>query len=106
MVWVLFPLGIFDADFIFEGAIHSCCREFTFNPCNVDLGAVEFVFDPHFVEFNFGTSMADHLHKAATTGSIHLSAISEYNPNYHYVPGLIGEGLFRIFLASIRKAPG
>ena len=35
--------------------IHSCYREFTFNPCNVDLGLVEFVFapPPHFVEFNF-----------------------------------------------------
>jgi len=46
--------GFFDVDVIFEGAFHSCCREFTFNPCSVGLGLVEFVFDPHSVEFNFG----------------------------------------------------
>ena len=39
-------LGFFDVDFILEGAIHSCYREFTFDPCNVDLRLVEFVFDP------------------------------------------------------------
>ena len=49
--------------------------------------------------------MVDYAHKAATTGSIYLSTISEYDLYCHYVPGLVGEGLFRIFLASIRKAP-
>jgi len=38
--------GSFDVYFIFEGAFHSCYREFTFIPCNVGLGLVEFVFDP------------------------------------------------------------
>ncbi|KIJ91239.1 hypothetical protein K443DRAFT_115285, partial [Laccaria amethystina LaAM-08-1] len=36
-----------DDHFIFEGIFHSYYREFTFNHCNVDLGLVEFVFDPH-----------------------------------------------------------
>ena len=51
-------------------------------------------------------SMADCAHKAVTTGFIYLSTISGYDLYCYYVPGLIGEGLFRIFLASIRKAPG
>ena len=50
------------------------------------------------------TTMTDYAHKAAATGSIYLSAISEYDLYHHYVPGLVGEGLFPIFLASIRKA--
>ena len=48
--------------------------------------------------------MADYAHKAAITGSIYLSTISEYDLYCYYVPGLVGEGLLRIFLASIRKA--
>ena len=51
------------------------------------------------------TTMTDYAHKAATTGSIYLSAISEYDLYCHYVPGLVGEGLFRILLRSIRKPP-
>ena len=82
--------GFFDVDFIFEGAIRSCYREFAFNPFTVDLRLVEFVFNPHFVELNFGlrktgTSMADFAHKAAITGSIHLSTICEYDLYCHYV---------------------
>lgn len=42
-VRVVFSVGV---DFIFEGAFHSCYREFILNPCNVDLCLVEFVFDP------------------------------------------------------------
>ena len=54
------------------------------------------------------TSMTDYADKAATTGSIYLylSTISEYDLYRHYVPGLVGEGLSRIFSASISKAPG
>ena len=48
--------------------------------------------------------MADYAHKAAITGSIYLSTISEYDLYCYYVPGLVGEGLLRIFLASIKKA--
>ena len=47
-------LGFFEVDFIFEGAVHSCYHELTINPCNVDRGLVDFAFDPHFVELNFG----------------------------------------------------
>ena len=46
--------GFFDVDFIFKGAFHSCYREFTFSPCNVNCGLVEFIFDSHSVEFTFG----------------------------------------------------
>ena len=52
------------------------------------------------------TTLTDYAHKAATTGSIYLSAISEYDLYCHYVPGLVSEGLFRIFSVSIKKAPG
>ena len=104
-------MEFFDIDFIFKAAIHPCYRDFTFNPGNVDLGLVEFVFDPHFVELNFGfrkmeTSLADDAYKATITGSLYLFTVSEYDLHCHYIPVLFGKGLFRIFLTSIRKAPG
>ncbi|KAG2012140.1 squalene synthase, variant 2 [Coprinopsis cinerea AmutBmut pab1-1] len=51
------------------------------------------------------TGMADYAHKAATTGSIYLSTIAEYDLYCHYVAGLVGEGLSRIFSASGKEAP-
>ena len=42
--------GFFDVDFIFEGTATMNSP----STCNVDLGLVEFVFNPHFVEFNSG----------------------------------------------------
>jgi farnesyl-diphosphate farnesyltransferase len=51
------------------------------------------------------TGMADYAHKAATTGSIYLSTISEYDLYCHYVAGLVGEGLSRIFSASKKEVP-
>ncbi|KAF9554427.1 squalene synthase [Agrocybe pediades] len=50
------------------------------------------------------TGMADYAHKAATTGSIYLEKISEYDLYCHYVAGLVGEGLSRIFSASGKEA--
>lgn len=50
--------------------------------------------------------MVDYAHKAAAIGSIYVSTISIYDLYCHYVPGLIGERLFRILLAAIRKAAG
>ena len=44
--------------------------------------------------------MADYAHKAATTGSIYLETIAEYDLYCHYVAGLVGEGLSRLFSAS------
>ena len=52
------------------------------------------------------TSMADYAHKAAIIGFIYLSTIPEYDLYCHYVRGLVGKGLFRIFSVSIRMAPG
>ncbi|KAH9479150.1 Squalene synthase [Psilocybe cubensis] len=46
------------------------------------------------------TGMADYAHKAATTGSIYLETVAEYDLYCHYVAGLVGEGLSRIFSAS------
>lgn len=46
------------------------------------------------------TGMADYAHKAATTGSIYLATVAEYDLYCHYVAGLVGEGLSRIFAAS------
>ncbi|KAG6852766.1 hypothetical protein C0991_009263 [Blastosporella zonata] len=47
--------------------------------------------------------MADYAHKAATTGSIYLDTISEYDLYCHYVAGLVGEGLSGIFSASQKE---
>jgi farnesyl-diphosphate farnesyltransferase len=49
------------------------------------------------------TGMADYAHKAATTGSIYLETISEYDLYCHYVAGLVGEGLSRIWSASAKE---
>ncbi|PFH45558.1 hypothetical protein AMATHDRAFT_8988 [Amanita thiersii Skay4041] len=51
------------------------------------------------------TGMADYTHKAATTGSIYLETVAEYDLYCHYVAGLVGEGLSRIFSASQKEAP-
>ena len=51
------------------------------------------------------TGMADYAHKAATTGSIYLETIAEYDLYCHYVAGLVGEGLSRIFSASGKEVP-
>jgi len=48
--------------------------------------------------------MADYAHKAATTGSIYLATVSEYDLYCHYVAGLVGEGLSRLFSASGKEA--
>ncbi|KAL4255125.1 hypothetical protein AB1N83_014175 [Pleurotus pulmonarius] len=42
---------------------------------------------------------------AATTGSIYLETIEEYDPYCHYVAGLVGEGLSGLFSASKKEAP-
>jgi farnesyl-diphosphate farnesyltransferase len=51
------------------------------------------------------TGMADYAHKAATTGSIYLETIAEYDLYCHYIAGLVGEDLSRIFAASGKEAP-
>ncbi|KAG6855966.1 hypothetical protein H0H87_008907 [Tephrocybe sp. NHM501043] len=51
------------------------------------------------------TGMADYAHKAATTGTIYLETIAEYDLYCHYVAGLVGEGLSGIFSASHKEAP-
>ncbi|KAG6813645.1 hypothetical protein H0H92_008882 [Tricholoma furcatifolium] len=51
------------------------------------------------------TGMADYAHKAATTGSIYIETVSEYDLYCHYVAGLVGEGLSGIFSASGKEAP-
>lgn len=47
--------------------------------------------------------MADYAHKAATTGSVYLEKISEYDLYCHYVAGLVGEGLSGLFAASNKE---
>ena len=51
------------------------------------------------------TGMADYAHKAAATGSIYLETVAEYDLYCHYVAGLVGEGLSRIFSASKKEVP-
>lgn len=55
------------------------------------------------LKMQFG--MADYAHKAATTGSIYLEKIADYDLYCHYVAGLVGEGLTRIWSASNRELP-
>jgi Squalene/phytoene synthase len=49
--------------------------------------------------------MADFAHKAATTGLVYLESISEYDLYCHYVAGLVGEGLSRLWSASGKESP-
>ncbi|KAL4061937.1 isoprenoid synthase domain-containing protein [Scleroderma yunnanense] len=49
--------------------------------------------------------MADYAHKAATTDTVYLDTIAEYDLYCHYVAGLVGEGLTRIWSASGKEAP-
>jgi farnesyl-diphosphate farnesyltransferase len=51
------------------------------------------------------TGMADYAHKAATAGSIYLDTTAEYDLYCHYVAGLVGEGLSRLFSASGKESP-
>ena len=48
--------------------------------------------------------MADFAHKAATTDSTYLATIEEYDLYCHYVAGLVGEGLSRLWSASGKEA--
>ncbi|TFK48357.1 farnesyl-diphosphate farnesyltransferase [Heliocybe sulcata] len=48
--------------------------------------------------------MADYAHKAASTGSLYLATVAEYDLYCHYVAGLVGEGLSRLFSASGKEA--
>ncbi|KIJ12491.1 hypothetical protein PAXINDRAFT_171189 [Paxillus involutus ATCC 200175] len=49
--------------------------------------------------------MADYAHKAATAGLVYLETVAEYDLYCHYVAGLVGEGLTRIWSASGKEAP-
>lgn len=57
--------------------------------------------------------MADYAHRASSSSSsssstpspIYLSTIAEYDLYCHYVAGLVGEGLSRIWAASGKEAP-
>lgn len=52
------------------------------------------------------TGMADFAHKAAISkGPVYIATIQEYDLYCHYVAGLVGEGLSRIFSASNKEAP-
>ena len=50
------------------------------------------------------TGMADYAHKAATTDALYIETVDEYNLYCHYVAGLVGEGLTRIWSASGKEA--
>lgn len=49
--------------------------------------------------------MADYAHKAATTGSVYLEKIEEWDLYCHYVAGLVGEGISGLFAASGKESP-
>lgn len=48
--------------------------------------------------------MADYAHRAATTGTMYLDTIADYDLYCHYVAGLVGEGLSRLWSASGKEA--
>ncbi|TFK53848.1 farnesyl-diphosphate farnesyltransferase [Heliocybe sulcata] len=48
--------------------------------------------------------MADYAHKAASTSSLYLATVAEYDLYCQYVAGLVGEGLSRLFSASGKEA--
>jgi len=48
--------------------------------------------------------MADYTHKAATSKAIYLETVAEYDLYCHYVAGLVGEGLSRLFTASGKES--
>ncbi|KIM90082.1 hypothetical protein PILCRDRAFT_811793 [Piloderma croceum F 1598] len=50
------------------------------------------------------TGMADYAHKAATTNTVYLETVSEYDLYCHYVAGLVGEGLSGLWAASGKEA--
>lgn len=50
------------------------------------------------------TGMADYAHKSATTGSLYVETVAEYDLYCHYVAGLVGEGLSRLWSASGKEA--
>jgi len=47
--------------------------------------------------------MADFAHRAVTTGEIYLEQVTDWDLYCHYVAGLVGEGLSRLFAASGRE---
>lgn len=50
--------------------------------------------------------MADFAHRAATSRTTpYLTSIEEYNLYCHYVAGLVGEGLSRLFAATEKERP-
>jgi farnesyl-diphosphate farnesyltransferase len=52
------------------------------------------------------TGMADFAHRAATSKTTpYLSTIAEYDLYCHYVAGLVGEGLSRLFSATEKERP-
>ncbi|KAI0718013.1 squalene synthase [Cerioporus squamosus] len=56
------------------------------------------------VAHKMALGMADYAHKAATTDSLYVETIDEYNLYCHYVAGLVGEGLSRLWSASGKEA--
>jgi farnesyl-diphosphate farnesyltransferase len=52
------------------------------------------------------TGMADFAHRAATSATTpYLTSIEEYDLYCHYVAGLVGEGLSRLFSATKKERP-
>ncbi|KAF8584247.1 farnesyl-diphosphate farnesyltransferase [Ramaria rubella] len=50
------------------------------------------------------TGMADFCHRAETTSDFGVNTLEDYDLYCHYVAGLVGEGLSRIFAASGKEA--
>ncbi|KAH7910250.1 squalene synthase [Hygrophoropsis aurantiaca] len=57
------------------------------------------------ITYKMENGMADYAHKAIMTGTVYLDTVAEYDLYCHYVAGLVGEGLTRIWSASGKEAP-
>ncbi|KAF9067999.1 squalene synthase [Rhodocollybia butyracea] len=49
------------------------------------------------------TGMADFAHRTASTGMTYIEKVEDYDLYCHYVAGLVGEGLSRLFAASKKE---
>ncbi|KDQ62002.1 hypothetical protein JAAARDRAFT_31480 [Jaapia argillacea MUCL 33604] len=67
----------------------------------LDAGFRDVIID---ITLKMEAGMADYAHKAATTGSIYLESVADYDLYCHYVAGLVGEGLSRLWSASGKEA--
>lgn len=97
---VITEVNLLDGRYVFVNCPIKCASHYQHSLC-VHYRYREIIID---ICQKMEGGMADYAHKAATTGSIYLEKIEDYDLYCHYVAGLVGEGLTRIWSASGREA--